>query len=139
MCTLSQQLKDREKPFRCKLCAVACDAGLLASLSASLPAIVQYTQQQLAAGRNAAASWDAPLLNLLSTAMHSPLAAWKCSLVGTPALVPAVVHLLLPLLQQLQSCSPQLLQAAAVPAARSSQLPTGFSAVHEAAAAVVFE
>jgi hypothetical protein len=73
-----------------------CCAVLLASLPASLAAFVQHTQQQLAAGRTAAAGWDTPLL-LLGKLMHSLLAAWLLSISSTPVLVPPVVRMLLPL------------------------------------------
>jgi hypothetical protein len=112
-----------------------CCAGLLANLSTSLLAFVQYTQQQLAAGHTAAAGWDKPLMLLLLKLMHPLLAAWRDSVSSTPALVPAVVHTLLPLVTQLLACSSQLAEAAA----HSPKLPLLVSVVHQAAVGVLCE
>jgi hypothetical protein len=71
--------------------------------------------------------------------MHTLLAAWQRIISSAPALVPAVVRSLLPLVQQLQACSLQLFKAAAEPAAQSSTLPLALFAVHEAAAGVLLE
>jgi hypothetical protein len=94
---------------------------LLASISASLPDFVEHTQQQLALTTPADPAGGAgPLAQLLGTFLVHLLQLWQENIMEVPALVPAVVRTLLPLVQQVQSCGPQLLDAAAAAAAGSS-------------------
>jgi hypothetical protein len=74
------------------------------------------------------------------------LQLWRPHIIEAPALVPAVVRMLLPLVQQLQSCGPQLLEAAAAAAAGSayqqdcaSMLQTTFLGVQHTASELLFE
>jgi hypothetical protein len=100
-----------------------CCAGLLASHSTFLSSFTHHTQQQLAAGTAAAAQpqaagWDASLAQMLFGGMLRVLGVWQPAVLSNmPALVPTVMRTLLPLVQQLQGCGPQLLEAAAAAAA----------------------
>jgi hypothetical protein len=121
-----------------------CCSGLLASISASLPAFAQRTQQQLAAGYEAA-GWEGPLTQLLACLVLNLLDLWKLSISDMPSLVPVMVRTLLPLVQQLQACAPQLLQAAAAAAtvqtaeSVTSMLQKGFIRVQQAVLDVLGE
>jgi hypothetical protein len=105
---------------------LCCCAGLLASVSASLPAFAQHLQQQLAAGNAAAAaaaSEDAPLTKLLSMCVPRLLCLWHPGSINhMPSLVPTMARTLLPLVQQLQAGIPPLLAAAGAAAAAQGSL-----------------
>jgi hypothetical protein len=121
-----------------------CFAGLLASISACLSGLVQHTQQHLASTTAERGDWTGPLVQLLGTFVLDLLRLWQSHIATTSALVPAVVRTLLPLVQQLQSCGPQLMEVAAAAAAGSAYqqncsriLQTTVVEVQQAAAVVL--
>jgi hypothetical protein len=110
--------------------------------------LAQHTQQQLASTTAIdPGAYTGPLEQLLGAFVLHLLQLWQCKITATPALVPAVVRTLLPLVQQLQSCGPQLLEAAAAAAARglayqqggALALQTTFLGVQQTAAALLFK
>jgi hypothetical protein len=115
-------------------------AGLLARLSACLPAFAQHTQQQLAAGEAAAAGFTKILVHQLGSWVMSLLNLWHPStLFANPALVPTVMRTVLPLVQQLQACGPQLLETAAAAVTRPAvhQLQVAFATVQQVIVALL--
>jgi hypothetical protein len=88
--------------------------GFLSSLSACLPEMVRLAQQQLSSSAARSNSWM-PLTHLL-TSVQQLLCCWVEMVELAPALLPVVVHTLLPLVQQLQGSGGLLMQPAAAAA-----------------------